>query len=845
MKKLFLTLGILLGCVFAYANPVSLEEASSLGQKFVNANFAQDRQSSELTLVYSTPSFYIFNVGNNGFVILSADDSYRPVIAYSNEGVFEPDNIAPALQEYLADIDSYRTSRGPVAASVEAAEDWAMLREYGKLMSRFGGREDDYLVETKWNQNYPYNYCCPVDADGPGGHVYAGCVATAAAQLMRYWCHPLQGTGSHTYTPEDNPQYGPLTVNFGATTYDWENMPNTISASSPTAQLEAVGTLIYHCGVAVDMNYRPSSSGAVTTKLCTVAPQYFSYTTAMANHKREDYSKEEYLQLLYDAIDMNWPMVHRGGGHAYVIDGYDDAGLVHINWGWSGSSDAYFDIDGHNYTDGQSVIYNFVPAAIYSATANTPTNLTVTVADNNELQATVAWNNPTVTLTNQALTAIDQIVVERNNEIVYVQENVTPGSAMSFVDTTIPCFDAYTYKVYAVIGGQRGKSAVRSQVVVGPTCEWKFIISSTNIQGWRGGYIGVYTGKGSLVTKVTVNNSTPAAINVDMPVGRIKLVWKASESSVTGYTIAINVKDSEGNSVYNYSGLNTGMEDGLFYSANNGCGNAAPASAPTDLYVTGTDNDIVLNWTGVREEGYGYNVYRDDVLIRLVYDTEFTDVAPSIGGHCYTVSFLGVGGESEYSNDACGNAGEGCDTGSHLWYEIQNNFKPILSWEAPEVSEGLSGYLVYRKMNDGQYERIKIVSANKTEYKENSALVADNWYYYKVIPYYQAIDCYAAPIKALYGNEYFVKIFYSTDNVDENLANEIGIYPNPTTGVFTVEAENISRVEVYNLIGQKVFSEEMFTSKTNIDMTGFDTGIYMVRIIANGTEITRKVSVIR
>jgi hypothetical protein len=123
--------------------------------------------------------------------------------------------------------------------------------------------------------------------------------------------------------------------------------------------------------------------------------------------------------------------------------------------------------------------------------------------------------------------------------------------------------------------------------------------------------------------------------------------------------------------------------------------------------------------------------------------------------------------------------------------------------------------------------------------------VADNWYYYKVIPYYQAIDCYAAPIKALYGNEYFVKIFYSTDNVDENLANEIGIYPNPTTGVFTVEAENISRVEVYNLIGQKVSSEEMFTSKTNIDMTGFDTGIYMVRIIANGTEITRKVSVIR
>ena len=178
MKKLFLTLSILLCCILMLASPVSVEEANSLGAKFLGA---------DVEMVYSTSSYYVFNAGNNGFVIISADDSYRPIIGYSREGAFEPDNIAPALQEFLADIDQERVARGVVAASQEAVEDWAMLRKHGKLMSRHGGREGSFLLTTQWNQNYPYNYCCPVDANGPGGHVYAECVATAAAQLMKYW----------------------------------------------------------------------------------------------------------------------------------------------------------------------------------------------------------------------------------------------------------------------------------------------------------------------------------------------------------------------------------------------------------------------------------------------------------------------------------------------------------------------------------------------------------------------------------------------------------------------------------------------------------------------------------
>ena len=171
-----------------------------------------------------------------------------------------------------------------------------MLEKHGRLVSRHGGREDEYLVETKWNQNYPYNYFCPEGDGGPGGHCYAGCVATAAAQLMKYWDHPLQGQGSYTYTPEDHPEYGPLTVNFGEATYDWENMPVSINASSPQVQIEAVAQLIYHVGVSVDMNYRPSSSGAVTGRLCERMPAFFFYTDHMANLYREEYTHEEYMR---------------------------------------------------------------------------------------------------------------------------------------------------------------------------------------------------------------------------------------------------------------------------------------------------------------------------------------------------------------------------------------------------------------------------------------------------------------------------------------------------------------------------------------------------------------------
>ena len=845
MKRIFLVLAIAFSFIGMQASPVSVEEAQALANKFVESNFALTRQSNELDMIYSTPSFYVFNVGDNGFVIMSADDSYSPIIGYSTKGVFEPGNMAPALKEQLENINDYRMSRGTAEPDEMVAENWQQLRKYGRLASKFAGRDDSFLLTTTWNQNSPYNILCPADSDGPGGHVYAGCVATAAAQVMKYWDSPIQGTGSYSYVPDDNPQYGTQTANFGETTYDWENMPNSISASSSTVQKNAVGLLIYHCGVAVDMNYRPTGSGASTVKLCTVMPQYFSYTSAMNNLYRADCTKEEYLNLIYANIDKEWPCVHRGGGHAYVVDGYDDRGYVHINWGWSGSNDMFFDIDSHGYTEGQSVIYNCVPADIYAATPNVPTNIVATNDGDNPLEVTLTWHNPNVSLTNANLTSIDRIVVMRNNSVVYTEDNVTPGAAMTFVDTTIPYFDTYTYKIYAISGGHIGESAYSDKINVGPKCEWRFVMSSSSWSGWDGAYIALYTSTGNEFDRVTTNNSAAQQLYVPVPLGKVKMGWVANGSSLSG-TTNLSIKNSSNETVFTYSGPLADLEEGIIFTGNNTCGNDVPTVAPSDLTVADDGDNLILSWTGVPvKDGYGYNIYRDGKLVKLTNANEYVDEGLPIGGHCYEVCYLGTGGESPRSNEVCGTVGEGCDSGSELWYEVQSNFKPIITWESPEDMTTLTGYYVYRKTADEEeYTRVGMLGASKKQYKEIKTMEDNTVYYYKVVPYYREIDCFAAPIKNKYYENHHVEYYYSVDAVEDHYGQAVNVYPNPTSGNVKIEADNLEIVMVFNLVGQKVYEESVSGNECVLDMNRFGSGVYMVKIKSANGFTTKKITVI-
>ena len=811
-KRIFTMLVLAMTCVTLQARPVDQETAKRLGQSFVKANFEFTRQSDQLNLVQTAYSergeacYYIFNVGDTGFVILAADDNYRPVIGYSDRGTFNPDDMAPALAEYLEVVrQGVMNASMASAASVAVAADWAMLEKNGRLVSRHGGREDEFIVQTTWNQNYPYNYFCPEGEGGPGGHCYAGCVATAAAQLMKFWNHPIQGQGSYTYIPEDHPEYGPLTANFGETTYDWDNMPNAISNNSPIEQIEAVAQLIYHVGVSVDMNYRPTSSGAVTGKLCQTMPAYFFYTDQMDNLYRENYTHEGYMQLVINSIDMNWPMVQRGGGHAYVLDGYNDNDMVHFNWGWSGSS--------------------------------------VVPANDGTLTASISWKNPSITLTNVPLTAIDQIVVARNGEVIFTEDNVTPGAEMSFVDESVPYFDVFDYAVYAIINGQHGASARAEKVLVAPTCDWKIIMQSSAFQGWNGGYVSLYSATGKEIQRFTITSSVPSTFNFPVPVGNVCFGWTAPNNNVSNMSLII--KDSEGNTAYTYQGNSSGMEEGVFYAVNNGCGNALVTTAPYHLMAEMSESDAVLTWeNGGVVPDYGYIVYKDEQIYGFTTELSFVDENITVG-HCYTVTALNYGGESDHSNETCASAGD-CKGATNFDYEyVGNNYKIKLLWDKPEPGDGLSGYYLFRKQGeDGTYERIKLLGASATNFTDNTANQQGD-YYYRLYAYYSATDCTSAPASIKDDpNKFYLKVYYSPTDIEETEKLEMNLYPNPVNHSLKIEADCMTHVTVYNQLGQLVYASECDSNSLNINVSDWNEGIYLVKVMTGNGWVSHRVAVV-
>ena len=848
-------LALVLGIGMVQARPVSVSQAKYVGQQFVQANFEQSRQSQDLTLVYTGTSnrgdacFYVFNVGSEGFVMISADDVYRPIVGYSDEGIFDADNINPELAYMLGELISGRTGKALGEAAPMVAAEWDLVMNRGTLLSLNGGRGVPNLVQTKWDQGSPYNYYCPTGAGGPGGRCYAGCVATAMSQVMKFWDHPAKGTGSHTY---NCPGHGQQSANFGNTDYDWANMPLQLRNSSPQVEIDAVATLMYHCGVATDMMYAIDGSGTYSYLVPGAISSYFSYTNHAELRNRDSYSYANWAAMLKESFDMGWPLYYNGqsseGGHAFVCDGYNDANLFHYNWGWSGSGDGWFDFDQIDYNSSDGAVFNFVPDEVYNSTAQAPTNFTVTPAANNQLSATISWVNPTKTLNNSNLSTIDQIVVMRDGEIAYTEDNVTPGATMTIVDNNVPRFDAFNYSVYAICSGSHGKIAYQNAVSFGPTCGWTVIISQAAMNGFRGGMIHVYNASGTEFAQITTTSSGVQSFPIDVPLGHVSFGWTA-QTYGDSFSMGFSIKDSQNATVYTYSGQSGNLAEGIFFEGNNNCGNSIGQGVPTNLVAVVDEtnpNNINVSWDPIRPSGYGYTVYRDGLLYRLIPEgNSFVDENAPQGGHCYYVGYMYDGGENGlYSNESCATAGA-CYSATNFDFEYTNSYKIKLKWTRPNPSDGLSGYYLYRKYGeDGTYERIKLLGANATSYTDNTTS-EDGDYYYKLYTYYGDLDCTSAPASWIYDhNQFYLHAPYYADAVNELDANSVALFPNPTTSRFTIEAEGLNHVTVFNTMGQKVYELACQGESVDIDLN-VETGVYMVRIATANGEVTKRITVIR
>ena len=835
MKKLFLSLFVLaISIMVLQAKPIDSSLALTAAQKFATTQFAIERAVPELVYTGVDDAFYVFNTGEHSFVIIAGDDAHRPVIGYSDQSAFDASNIPPALAYYLDGVAECMLQLRRAVATPDVAAEWNSVLQHGRLISRHGGRGTGYFCQTQWNQDYPYNCCCPEDPAGSGGHTYVGCLATAMSQLMRFWAYPAQGIGEHCYTHE---VYGEICADFGNTTYDWDNMPNKLNDNSTEAEKLATGTLCFHCGVTIDMGYGPDGSGGASGPIPGVMRDYFNYSNANVQRSRNDFETEEWKTMVREQFDMGWPMYYGGcedgGCHAFICDGYDDNDMFHFNLGWGGGSDGWYLIDDAPYTHPADAMFNFVPAWVYNETPSLPTNFTAVPTSDTDLKVRLNWTNPTTTLDGTALDAIEQIVVLRDNEIVATLTDVVPGAAMEIEDTNVPRYDVYHYAVYAVANERVGKHANVMKVLVGPTCQWKLILTTNSFQGWHGGCINVYNMAGQKLDSYTMTSSSAVSVEPALPLGRLSFGWTAPEQTVN--SMAFVIKDADNNTVYSFTGSSDDLPEGIFFETNNTCGGDLSCGTPDNLVATVQDNAILLTWDPVENPGYGYNIYRDGLLYRLIQEgTTFLDENVTMGGHCYRVAVLCEGGENgETSNESCATAGP-CYPPRNLDFEYTNSYKVKLKWETPVPNDGLSGYYLYRKEGDGEYHRVKLFNASAVSFTDNS-LIEEGDYYYRLYAYYQDLDCTSSPANChYYPNVFELHVYYSPTGVEENEAL-VKVYPNPMKNLVTVEAEGMIEVSVYNTLGQCVLQKGVAGEQTTVDLQHVSEGLYLLRIkTANG-----------
>ena len=843
MKRILFTLILLLSGVMAvHATPVDLTLARTAAGKFAEAKFSLDRQDPELAYTGPEGSFYVFNFGDKGFVIIAADDAYRPVIGYSDASTFDADNIPPALIDYLdgiaESINRLRRNGGANATPMVAAE-WHSLLTKGELLSRNGGRGVDYLVQTQWNQDYPYNYYCPEDPDGPHGHTYVGCLATSMSQLVAFWKNPEHGYGSHCYIHED---YGEICADYQNTYYDWDHIANRINANSPIEEIQAVALISFHCGVAIDMGYGPDGSGGGSGGIPAAMHQYYNYSEANVQYRRNDFETEVWKTMVREQFDMGWPMYYGGcddGCHAFICDGYDDKDMFHFNLGWGGGSDGWYLIDEAPYTHPADAMFNFVPSEIYDITPSAPTNFSVAVPSNTELRTELHWTNPTASLDGTPLAAIEELVVMRDNKIIHTIENVTPGAPLDYVDEDVPYFDKFHYAVYAKANGRYGKHA-DTYVTVGPTCDWKVLMNAQSYQGWNGGRIAVYNSAGHEVASCTLASGTQSVQWLTMPLGRLYFAWSAPEEAVQNMSFAI--RDSDNNLLFSFSGSSDELTQGVFFESNNGCGNALTCGTPQNAVASDNGDDpILLNWDAVGGTIYGYNVYRDDVLCRLVQSgTSYLDEQATMGGHCYQVAALCEGGESELSNLTCATDGP-CYPPRNLSFEFKPNNKVRLRWEAPEETEGLTVYYLFRKKGNEEYRRIKLVSPTALTVDDNSALEEGEDYYYQLKSNYMGLDCFSAPANVLNEpNVFELHVHVFPLGVEEHPLS-VTIVPNPTKGTVAITGKDMLEVTLFNVVGQKVDSRKADGETVSLDLSELPAGLYFVHVLdRNGSCSVRK-----
>ncbi|HET8572342.1 MAG TPA: thiol protease/hemagglutinin PrtT [Edaphocola sp.] len=495
MKKSFIVgIALSFSAFPVFAKPVDLETARKAAANFMDMKSGH-RADLEAFNYFSgkeavQPPFYVFtNDQSPGFVIISGDDAVRPVLGYSLHHAFQnaARGVSPEVKYWLGTYaDQIKAVQNrDLEASNSVTDLWSDLLTgddagNGNVAQKVTTVSP--MLNTDWDQLPYYNEDCPAtpySLYNPTYHAPTGCVATAMAQIMKYWNAPATGTGTHSYS--SSTVGGTMSADFGNTAYDWTNMPNVLDNNSSTTQIDAVATLMYHCGIAVNMDYDTLESGAWVINYgnsggfaCSqnALPAYFGYKSTIEGYQRSQFTDSTWLKMLKFELDNGRPVLYTGAGsvgaHAFDFDGYDDNDYFHINWGWGGLSNGYFVVDSlhpsalgtgagsGNFNYGQEALIMIEPdSSALPANPYTPdfipdsVNFTL-VVDSGSLNAsadTIHYGDPyqfSAILKNEGPGNLDH----NNYNILVLAQPIGSTNAMplDYFATDIPAGQTYNYQ---------------------------------------------------------------------------------------------------------------------------------------------------------------------------------------------------------------------------------------------------------------------------------------------------------------------------------------------------------------------------------------------------------------
>lgn len=860
MKTKLLSLILLIVCFSIFGKPVDENRAKTVGLYFLQnkTNSTLLKEARNLQLAYKITAtigdtleertiFYVFNVDNLGYVIVSGDDTVIPILGYSDQGIFHSENIPQAFQKWL---EGYKNEiiyviNHNIKATDDINNQWSLqIINKNSNTTLSPNAIVGPLIQTHWDQAPYYNAQCPTNT-------YTGCVATAMAQIMKFWNYPVSGTGFHSYS---HSQYGIRSANFGNTIYQWSSMPNQLTSLSTSSQINAVSTLMYHCGVSLDMNYGTIGSSAPTPSVVSSLINYFGYSNSAQYVQRINYPDDiQWKNLLKNELDSGRPIQYRGqgneGGHSFICDGYDSSNMqFHFNWGWGNlqiTQDGYFTINSLN------------PGSLGAGGG---------AGNYNGLQGAVIGIQPPSSQQNYDLSLYNFITPSASTinygQAFTVSTNIANYGTNSFSgDYTLGAFDS-NGNFIDFIETKINYTPLPSQTFYSSNIVFSTTGMFTLLPGTY--YLGLYyrpTGGGWKIVKnnssytnfpqITVMNSNPISLNSTMTVSpgttltqgqgasvNLNIANIGSSTFIGQYNVGLYTLDGTFVQTIGALNENIGLSAGYTYPSPYLSFTTAAITATPGTYLIALQHKSTTgNWTLTGSTSTFINPTRVTV-VQAPYQADIYEVNDAFNqSYSMPLSFT--------SNTASVKT-----TGSNSHVGNDNDYYKIVLPSGynytitPRLQDSYSS-------NNGNTYSLDALFTYSTDGVNWSSVFDDvisgnltinngGTIYFHVAPYFQGnVGTYLLDVN-------LSRTLYL--GLPENdLGKELKLFPNPTTSkVFFDNANsNFKEVAIYNYLGQEVSKTGFTTTNSNqeVDMSGLSAGVYVLKF--SNTETSQSVKVIK